>query len=388
MKRLENLDLKDKRVLIRVDFNVPLTSDGKVSDDMRIRAVLPTLHYILDKGAKSILLMSHLGRPKGVDPHLTLSPCAQRLSLLLKQPVAMAPDCVGPHVEKMDQKIIMLENLRFHAGEESPEKEPGFVESLARLGDVYVNDAFGAAHRAHASTACIVPFFKGNASAGFLMEKEILHLSSLLESPKKPFYAVIGGAKVSSKIGVIQSLLKRVDLVYLGGGLAFPFLQAQGMDLGASKVPVEEENLARAILAKTESIRLPVDVTIADVFGETKNQRVVSVPDAIPSGWFGMDVGPATIEQWSREMKNPKTVFWNGPLGVFELESFAKGTIAIAQALADSSAAVTIGGGDSLAAIEQMGLSDRFAYLSTGGGAALEFLEHEGHLPGIDVLCT
>jgi len=387
MRRLESLDLKDKRVLLRVDFNVPL-SHGNISDDTRIRAVVPTVRYILDQGAKSIFLMSHLGRPKGKDPHLTLSPCAERLSTLLGQPVAMAPDCIGPDVEKMDQKIIMLENLRFYEGEENPEKDPEFVKSLARLGDVYINDAFGAAHRAHGSITSIVPFFGKNVAAGFLMAKEVEHLSSLLENPKKPFYAIIGGAKVSSKIGVIESLLKRVDRIYLGGGLAFPFLQAQGIDLGASKVSSNEEDLARKILAKTKSIRLPVDLSLGDGFHETKNRRVAPVQEGIPTGWFGLDLGPSTIEAWSREMQNGQTVFWNGPLGVFEFPSFAKGTFAIAEALAASSASVTIGGGDSLAAIEQMGLSNRFAYLSTGGGASLEFLEHEGHLPGIDLLCT
>lgn len=386
---LKDLVLKGKRVLLRVDFNVPMGSGGLISDDSRIRAAIPTIQYILDHGA-SLVLMSHLGRPKRKDPQLSLIPIAKRLSELLQMPVLMAPDCVGSVVEKMAHQlkagqIIMLENLRFHEGEEEPEKEPEFVNSLARLGDVYVNDAFGTAHRAHASTALIAKSFPGKAAAGFLMEEEIAHLSPLLRNPPRPFYAIIGGAKISTKAGVIHHLLEFVDALYLGGGMAYTFLKAQGVEIGDSLFEESEVKAAKEIIAKAKRIYLPLDLVIADAFSEKAKVRTISVKEGIPPHWQGMDIGPKTIKEWSESLQNAATVFWNGPLGVFEMSAFANGTRSIAQALSRSKAKVTIGGGDSVAAVQQMGLKDKFSHLSTGGGASLEFLEY-GHLPGIDAL--
>lgn len=381
---LKDLPLKGKRVLMRVDFNVPIES-GKITDDSRIQASLPSIEYILKQGA-SLILMSHLGRPKGKDPTLSLTPCAKRLSELLKKPVQMAPDCVGPQVEKMaiclnPGEVLLLENLRFHLGEEAPEKDPEFVAKLAKLGDCYVNDAFGTAHRAHASTALIAKYFPKKAAMGFLMQKEIEELSPLLKNPARPFYAIIGGAKISSKIGVIKKLLERVDGLFIGGAMAFTFLRAKGIEVGNSlcEDPVHVRDLP---LGK---IHLPVDLVIADEFSKTANKKTITVSDGIPPGWQGMDIGPKTAVEWAKFLNQAATVFWNGPLGVFEIPPFAKGTEAIARVLANGPAKTIIGGGDSIAAVQQMGLADRFAHLSTGGGASLEFLEH-GHLPGIEAL--
>ncbi len=386
---VRDLPLEGKRVLLRVDFNVPMDPEGRITDDTRIRASLPTIEYILSHGA-SIVLMSHLGRPKKKDPHLSLAPCAKRLSALLKRPVMMAPDSVGPLVEKKVEAmekgdLIMLENLRFYEGEENPEKDPSFVSALSRLGDVYVNDAFGTAHRAHASTCVIAKYFPGKSAAGFLMEKEIEQLSYLLENPERPFYAILGGSKVSTKVGVIKHLLDRLDALFLGGAMAFTFLKAQGIEIGASLFEEEEIKIAREILAKKQKIFLPIDFVIADQINETAIKKVALASEGIPAGWIGVDIGPQTVKSWSKELMNAKTVFWNGPLGVFEVAPFAKGTHEIALALSHSSAKVTVGGGDSVAAIHQMGLEKKFAHLSTGGGASLEFLEF-GHLPGIDAL--
>ncbi len=388
---LRELELKGKRVLLRVDFNVPLDKEGHITDDSRIRASLPSIQYILKSGA-SLVLMSHLGRPEGVDPKLTLAPCAKRLSEYLGIPVLMAPDCVGPVVEKMAAsmkagQVLMLENLRFHEGEEYPEKDLGFVSSLSRLGDVYVNDAFGSAHRAHASTALIAKYFPGQAAAGFLMEDEIKHLMFLLGNPPRPFHAIIGGAKISTKAGVIHHLLDRVDALYIGGAMAFTFLKAQGLRVGDSLVEDSEIKTAKEILSKAKNLYLPVDLVVADAFSEESNKKIVSVKEGFLSPWRGMDIGPKTLQDWPASLKKAATVFWNGPLGVFEMPSFAKGTRSIAEVLAKSHAHVTIGGGDSVAAIQQMGLGNQFAHLSTGGGASLEFLEY-GHLPGIDALST
>lgn len=369
---------------MRVDFNVPMEK-GKITDDSRIKAAIPSIEYVLHHGA-SLILMSHLGRPKGPDPALSLAPCAKRLSELLKQPVPIAPDCVGPEVEKMAAslkpgQVLLLENLRFHAGEEAPEKDPQFVSNLAKLGDCYVNDAFGTAHRAHASTAAIAKFFSHQSAMGFLMQKEIEALSPLLHKPARPFYAIIGGSKISTKIGVIQKLLNLVDTLFIGGGMTFTFLKAQGIPIGnsISEDPATVQNLP---LTK---IHLPTDLVIANAFSNDAETKIIPAKQGIPPGWQGMDIGPQTVTLWSKQLAQASTVFWNGPVGVFEMSHFAQGTKDLAEALAHAKAKTIIGGGDSVAAIEQMGLSGRFAHLSTGGGASLEFLEF-GHLPGIDAL--
>jgi len=386
---LKNLDLHGKRVLLRVDFNVPTTTEGQISDDSKIKASLPSIRYILDQGG-AIILMSHLGRPKGVDPHLSLAPCAKKLSELLGKPVEMAPDCVGPVVEKMADRlkpgqVLMLENLRFHIGEEEPEKDLHFVSSLARLGNVYVNDAFGTAHRAHASTALIAKNFPGKAAAGFLMEEEIVRLTPLLQSPSRPFYAIMGGAKVSTKVGVIHNLLKKVDALFLGGAMTYTFLKAQGIEIGDSLFEESELKSAKEILSHPKQIYLPLDIVIADAFSNEAHRKIVAAEDGIPSGWQGMDIGPKTVQSWSASLLKGATVFWNGPLGVCEMPRFSEGTYAIAKTLAESKAEVIVGGGDSLSAIQKTGFAGKFSHLSTGGGASLEFLEY-GHLPGIDAL--
>ena len=372
---LKDLSLKGKRVLMRVDFNVP-----SIADDSRIIASLPSIQYILNQGA-SLVLMSHLGRPKGKDPSLSLAPCAKRVGELLHKPVQMAPDCIGPVVEKMAKalqpgQILLLENLRFHAGEEA--QDPEFVAGLAKLGDCYVNDAFGTAHRAHASTAAIAKYFPGKSAMGFLMEKEIKALSPLLSNPGRPFYAIIGGAKISSKIGVIQKLLERVDGLFIGGAMAFTFLKAQGITIGNSMC----EDLKTV---PKGNIHLPIDLVIADAFSNDAKRQTVPTQQGIPPGWQGMDIGPQTVAAWGRLLKPAATIFWNGPVGVFEMPNFAAGTRKVAELLANSKAMTVVGGGDSVAAVEQMGLGDKMTYLSTGGGASLEFLEF-GHLPGIDAL--
>jgi len=385
---LKDLDLKGKRVLMRVDYNVPLKA-GKITDDSRIRASLPSIEYVLNHGA-SLILMSHLGRPKAKpEPEFSLAPCAKKLSELLKKPVAMAPDCIGPQVEKMASQmkpgnILLLENLRFHAGEEAA--DPSFVKGLAKLGDVYVNDAFGTAHRAHASTAAIAKFFPGKSAAGFLMEKEISVLSKLLQKPKRPFYAIIGGAKVSTKVGVIRNLLKLVDALFLGGGMTFTFMKAKGLAIGDSLFEESEMDTAREILNHNQKkLYLPSDIVIANSFSNDAERKVIFCKDGIPEGWQGLDIGPETIRHWSASLKKAASVFWNGPLGAFEMPNFANGTRQIAEVLAQMNAETIVGGGDSVAAVQQMGLGDKFTHLSTGGGASLEFLEF-GHLPGIDAL--
>lgn len=389
--KLKDLSLKGKRVLMRVDFNVPLSKEGAITDDSRITASLPSIEYALQHGA-SVVLMSHLGRPKGKpDPQFSLAPCAKKLSELLNRPVLLAPDCVGPAVEKMASQLkpgelLLLENLRFHAGEEDPDKEPGFVSQLAKLGNVYVNDAFGTAHRAHASTALIAKEFPKQSAAGFLMEKEIEQLSPLLKNPARPFFALIGGAKISTKIGVIKNLLKLVDGLFLGGGMTFTFMKAQSLEIGNSIIEESEVASAKEILKSGQNkLYLPSDLVIADAFSDDAHRKIVLYREGIPKGWQGMDIGPQTIRKWSEQLQAAASVFWNGPMGVFEMPSFAQGTRSIASALADAKAKTIVGGGDSIAAIQEMGLGDRFAHLSTGGGASLEYLEF-GHLPGIDAL--
>lgn len=398
MKKLsiKDLDLKDKRVLVRVDFNVPLSEEGKITDDTRIRAALPTIEYILNQGG-SVILMSHLGRPEGKpDPKFSLAPCAHHLESLLKRPVPLATDCIGPEVETRARalrpgQLLMLENLRFYPAEEKPASDPSFAKKLASLGDIYINDAFGTAHRAHSSTATIAQYFPGKAAAGFLLMKEIEFLGSAFSNPKHPFYALIGGAKVSSKMGVLSSLLSKVDALFIGGGMAYTFLKSQGVSIGDSICEDDLIEKAREFseLAKSKNIPiyLPEDLVIADAFDASAKRQVVTLAQGIPTGWQGMDIGPKTLANWKQKLGQAAMIFWNGPVGVFELEPFAVGTQELAKALAALKAITIVGGGDSVAAINEFNLADQFSHISTGGGAALEYIEF-GKLPGIEALST
>lgn len=391
---VQQLPLENKKVLVRVDFNVPQDDQGHITDDSRIRASLPTIQYILKRHG-SVILMSHLGRPQGrASPEFSLAPCAKRLSELLNQPVIMAPDCVGPEVAKLVSSLIpgqvlLLENLRFHPEEEKPEQNSEFVKQLAALGDLYVNDAFGTAHRAHASTALIAKFFQGKAAAGLLMQKEIEFLGKALLQPKRPFHAIIGGAKISSKLGVIRSLIQKVDALFIGGGMAYTFMKAQGTPIGNS---IHEDDLletARQILseckAKSLNIFFPIDIRIASEIIAEVDTRLVIAKNGIPEGFQGLDIGPQTIKQWSEELTKAQTVFWNGPVGVAEVAQFAEGTRQIAKILAELSATTIVGGGDSIAALQATGLGEKIDHISTGGGAALEYIEF-GCLPGVEAL--
>ncbi|NGX26373.1 MAG: Phosphoglycerate kinase [Chlamydiae bacterium] len=391
---LKNLPIEGKKVLVRVDFNVPFDSEGNISDDTRIRAALPTIQYILGKGA-SVILMSHLGRPKGkIDPKLSLAPCAKRLSELLDQKVQMAPDCIGEKVEKMaaalkNGEALLLENLRFYIAEEKPDTDPSFAENLAKLADFYVNDAFGTAHRAHSSTAAIVGYFSEKAAPGLLLQKEIDFLGTHFSNPKHPFYAIIGGAKVSSKLGVLQSLLEKVDGLFIGGGMAYTFFKAAGLEIGDSLC--EDELLPKAKefleIAKKKKVPifLPKDLVIANVFSNDAEKRIILSEAGIPKGWQGLDIGPITRTEWANTLKNAQMIFWNGPLGVFEFPNFAEGTHSMANTLAASDAVTIVGGGDSAFAINQLDLAEKFTHISTGGGACLEYIQY-GHLPGIDAI--
>lgn len=392
--RLQDLDVRNKRVLVRVDFNVPLDKTGKITDDTRLRESLPTIRYILEKGGSAIL-MSHLGRPKGKpDPQYSLKVCASHLSALLGKPVLFHTDCVDEVAVNLSRtlkpgQVLLLENLRFHPEEENPEKDPSFTEKLASLGDLYVNDAFGTAHRAHASTAAVAKFFPGKRAAGLLLQKEIEQLSSLLSSPQHPFYAIIGGSKISSKIGVLQSLLGKADGLFIGGGMAYTFLSALDKKIGASLVEPAMIEKAKAFLASCQkqsvSVFLPEDHVIADTFSNDAQKKVVSADEGIPEKWQGMDVGPKTLATWEKALAKAKTIFWNGPVGVFEFSHFAQGTHALALFLANLDCVKVIGGGDSVAAVSALGLEQKFTHVSTGGGAALAFIEF-GRLPGIDAL--
>ena len=385
-KTVNDIDVANKRVLVRLDLNVPL-ENGAVSDDTRIRAAVPTIQFLLEHNSVPILC-SHLGRPKGKpDPKYSLKPVAERLAQLLDRPVQMAPDCVGPVVEKMARKnlrseVLLLENLRFHAEEEA--NDPEFAKALASLAEVYVNDAFGSAHRAHASTAGVAAYLP--AVAGLLMEKELNFLGQTLVAPARPFVAVLGGAKVSDKIGVIHNLLKKVDLLLIGGGMANTFLKANGKGVAESLVENDKLDEARTLISKCGSkLILPVDVVVADRMDREAQKRTVSV-DAVPFGWRILDIGPDSVKRFTQYLRTARTVVWNGPMGVFELEPFATGTFAIARALAELSGATTIiGGGDSASAVERAGVADRMTHISTGGGASLEFLEGK-KLPGVGVL--
>lgn len=410
---IADVDLKGKRVLIRVDFNVPV-ENGRVTDDTRIRAALPTIKYVLDRGA-SVILMSHLGRPKGkgFEAEYSLKPAADKLSELLRRPVNFAPDCIGPEVKAMaaalhrEQHVLLLENLRFHKEEEGkvklPEtatdeekkaakaemkkKQEEFARQLSELGDLYVNDAFGTAHRAHASTAVICKFFKTNV-AGFLMEREVKYLGQALANPERPFVAILGGAKVSDKVNVITNLLNKVDSLIIGGAMAYTFYRAKGLPTGKSLVEEDKVSLAADLLkqaaAKGVKLLLPVDHVIADKFAADAAHYVVG-ESGIAEGWMALDIGPKSAELFAKEIATAKTVVWNGPMGCFEMEPFAAGTMAVAKAIAATPCLSIIGGGDSVAAVNKSGLADKMSHISTGGGASLEFLEGKA-LPGVVAL--
>jgi phosphoglycerate kinase len=381
-------DLKGARLFVRVDYNVPL-EDGGITDDTRIRASLPTLDYLVKAGAH-LALASHLGRPKkGPTSELSLEPVAERLKDLLGAPVAMAPDCVGPEVRKMaeelrDGEVLLLENVRFHKEEEA--NDPAFAQRLVTDtgATIFVNDAFGTAHRAHASTEG-VSHYVSRSVAGLLMEKELRYLGMARDAPDHLYVAVLGGAKVSDKIAVIENLLSKVDSLLVGGGMAYTFLRAEGLLTGKSLVEEDKVELAQRLLEKAgPKLRLPMDHVVASAFKEDAERRTLPV-DQIPADWMGLDIGPATIKAYTETVRPAKLVFWNGPMGVFEMKPFAEGTLAMARALAESSGTSIVGGGDSVAAVTQMGLADKIDHVSTGGGASLEFLSGD-ELPGVACL--
>jgi len=387
-KSVKDVDVSGKRVLVRVDFNVPM-ENGRITDDTRIKASLPTIEYLIQQGAR-LILVSHLGRPKGkVNEELRLAPVAERLSELLGRPVRALPEAVGPAVEEACRNlapgdVVLLENIRFYPGEEA--NDPEFSRQLAALADLYVNDAFGTAHRAHASTAGVASYLP--AVAGFLMQKELDVLGGALNDPERPFTAIIGGAKIKDKIGVIENLLDKVDQLLLGGGLANTFLRAKGYELGASlfeadKVP-EAERLMALAAQKGVRLEIPRDVVAADRLSSHAETRIVPV-DAIPEGWMALDIGTETARLYGDIIRSSRLVVWNGPMGVFEMKPFAEGTFAVARAMAETSATTIIGGGDSAAAIEKAGVADAITHISTGGGASLEFMEGKT-LPGVAVL--
>lgn len=409
---IRDVELKGKRVLMRVDFNVPI-ENGAVADDTRITSALPTIKYVLDHGA-SVILMSHLGRPKGKpNPEYSLRPVADRLSELMHRPVNFVEDCVGPEVKKVadnlrkEQHILLLENLRFHPEEEGKvklaedatdeqkaaakadmkQKQDAFAAELSSLGDVYVNDAFGTAHRAHASTALVTKFFKVNA-AGFLLEKEIQYMGRAMANPDRPFVAILGGAKVSDKVNVISNLLGKVDSLLIGGAMAYTFYRAQGLPTGTSLVEEDKVDLARNLLAQARErdvrLLLPVDHVIADAFSADANHETVG-KDGIKDGWMALDIGPQTASLYGDVIRKARTVIWNGPMGCFEMAPFAGGTMTVAKAIAETDCISIIGGGDSVSAINRSGLADKITHISTGGGASLEFLEGKV-LPGVAAL--
>ena len=384
-KTVKDIDLKGKRVLMRVDFNVPM-QDGKVTDDKRIKASLPTIQYVLDQGA-SLILMSHLGRPKaGPDPEFSLRAASEVLSSLLGKPVKMASDCVGPEVEKMAKalkpgEVLMLENTRFHAGEEKNDLD--LAKQMASLADVYVNDAFGSAHRAHSSTEGVTHFLP--AVSGFLMEQELEYLGRAVSNPEHPYIAILGGAKISDKILVVETLLSKCDRLIIGGGMANTFLAGKGYAMQDSLVEAGSVETAKSIMSKAgNKLLLPVDAVIADKFEAGANSKVVDV-DKVPAGWRIMDIGPKSIEAFKAALNGAKLIVWNGPMGVFEMPKLAEGTFAIAKLLAASGATTVIGGGDSASAVKKAGVAKQMTHVSTGGGASLEFLEGK-ELPGVAAL--
>ncbi len=387
---LKNLDVKGKRVLMRVDYNVPLNEKREITDDTRIRETLPSVRYVLDNGGK-LVLMAHLGRPKGErKPDESLAPAANRLSDLIGRPVTMAPDCIGEEVEKIVAgmkagDVVLLENLRFHKAEEK--NDPDFAAKLAKHGDVFVNDAFGAAHRAHASTEGVTKHIS-KCAAGFLMEKELQYLGGVLENPEKPFVAIMGGAKISGKIDAITNLLPKVEKLLIGGGMAYTFYKAMGLEIGNSLLEEDRVSMADDLLKKSgDKIVLPVDVVLADDFKNDAKTQIVAREKMLP-GWEGVDIGPKTVEKFGEIVRSAKTVIWNGPMGVFEMPNFAKGTNQLAEAVAKATAAgaiTVIGGGDTASAVKQAGLGDKMSHISTGGGASLEFMEGK-ELPGVAAL--
>jgi len=388
-KTVKDIDVNGKRVLVRVDFNVPLNDEGQITDDTRIRAALPTIKYLVERGAR-VILMSHLGRPKG-EPgdKLRMDPVAERLEELLGRKVVKVDDCIGPApraaVEGMrGGDVLLLENLRFHPGEKK--NDANFARQLAELGDIYVNDAFGTAHRAHASTQGVTEYLPG--VAGFLLEKEITMLGKVVSNPDRPYTAIIGGAKVSDKIGVLDNLLDKVDTLIIGGGMANTFLKARGYNLGKSLLEPDKVDTAKELIGKAENknikLLLPVDLVVAPAAEPDAESRVVPV-DGVPEEWMALDIGPQTVEAFGKAVKDSATIVWNGPMGVFEMEPFAGGTMALAKILAESGATTVVGGGDSAAAVKKAGVAGNITHVSTGGGASLEFLEGKT-LPGVAAL--
>ncbi len=387
---IEDLDLAGKRVLVRVDFNVPLDDDRNVTDDTRLRASLPTINYVVNNGGKAVL-MSHLGRPKGkVVEALRMKPVGEALAKIMGKPVRTLTDCIGPEVEAavaamQPGDVVLLENVRFHPEEE--QNEPGFAAALATLGDVYVNDAFGSSHRAHASVVGVTEHI-AQCACGELIRKEIQFLDEALREPKKPFVVILGGAKVSSKIAVIERLMDKADSFLIGGGMSYTFLKAQGHNVGNSLLEADKLDVANGLLdtaaARGIDFMLPDDYVVADKFNNEANSKVVP-PDGIEDGWQGVDIGPKTVEAFGRVIAGAGTIFWNGPLGVFEMPNFAHGTFEVARLVADSDAVSVIGGGDSASAIKKAGLADRITHISTGGGASMEYVEN-GELPGLNAL--
>ncbi len=393
-RTIDDLNLKDKKVLMRVDFNVPLDENQNITDDTRIKAALPSIKKVIEEGGK-LILMSHLGRPKGErKPEFSLKPVAKRLSELLGKEVKFVNDCIGSEVEKAVSElsagdVLLLENLRFY--KEETKNDPEFAKKLASLADVYINDAFGTAHRAHASTEGVAHYLSEKA-VGYLIQKELKYLGQAIENPARPFIAILGGAKVSGKIDVINNLLDKVDALIIGGGMIFTFYKAMGYNVGKSLLEEDKINVAKEILNKAKekniTIHFPVDIVVADEFKNDANIKIVPF-DKIPDGWMGLDIGPESIKKFEEVINSSKTVVWNGPMGVFEMENFAKGTIEIAKALAkateEKGVVSVIGGGDSVSAVKKAGVADKMTHISTGGGASLEFLEGK-KLPGIEAI--
>lgn len=392
--RLSDLPIEGKTILMRVDFNVPLNAQQEVSDDTRIQAALPSICHVLDRGG-TLVLMSHLGRPGGmVQRELSLAPCARHLSLLLEREVQMAPDCVGADVEAMVHNlargsVLLLENLRFHRAETQPEENSDFARALSAYGDYYVNEAFSASHRSHSSITEITKYFPKRSASGFLLQKEIDYLGKTLQKPQRPFYALVGGAKVSSKIAVLQSLCEKVDALFIGGAMVFTFLKAQGIAVGDSLWEEEHLETAEAIMRYCEDHTLPFflpsDTVIADQVASSATIRTVHTADGIPDGFMGVDLGPQALEEWTREFADAGTLLWNGPFGVFEVPPFDRGTKGVAQALSRLNATTIVGGGDSIAAVKATGVASSISHISTGGGACLEYIQF-GKLPGIEAL--
>lgn len=388
---IEDLTIKGKRVFIRADFNVPLDDNLRITDDRRLRSTLPTINYAIDEGAK-VILSSHLGRPKGkADPRLSLAPVAKRLQRLLNKEVIFSPDCIGSQVESLVSKmkegdVLLLENLRYHPGEEKNDEE--FARALVRLADVFVNDAFGTSHREHASIVGVPKFLP--SAAGFLLKKEIQYLRGIVENPVRPFVAILGGAKVSGKINVLENLVDKVDKVIIGGGIAYTFIKAMGYEVGNSLVEEDMLETAQRIRRKLKGVGikfyLPVDCVIAQSIEPAAETKIIPTLE-IPKGWRALDIGPASVKLFSEALHDAKTVLWNGPMGVFEIDAFSRGTFAIAHAVADAYALTIVGGGDTDLAVHRAGVSDAISFISTGGGASLQLLEGK-ELPGLAALAN